>query len=179
MSTEVEKASEREEKVAELRKPTKVQIQQQRIFQERIQRKVAKGMALHDAVAAVKKEDWDRLPIEKKLERYEETLRGGLKGFRNDLMKMEQNDVILADTMEVNFRAFQKILRKLGVSDEDQKVAVKEATQEINEERAAHREAEAARRKVAKEEGEKESLESSIDKPGEPPAPPEEATSFG
>lgn len=175
MSDEIEKANENLHQIADARKPSKADLKRQQIFLDRMKRKVNEGLTVQQAAQAIAQEDYDRLPIEQKMRNLESTVAGVANGFRQDCLRLEQNDRILADSMDVNFRAFQLILRKLGVSDEDQKAAVKTAVEEIKAERAA-REAAAA---AAAEAQEKKTATEGADVAGEPPPPPEEATSFG
>jgi uncharacterized protein YoaH (UPF0181 family) len=145
--------------------PSKMEQKRQQIFIDRIRRHMAAGMTQEQAVAAIAKEDYERLPVDAKLARIEKVFSNAHAGLANDLNQVHANQVDLADTMDVNFRAFGKMLERLGLKPEDQKACFDAAAAEINAEQAAAK---------------KEHLQASIDTGGdEAPAVPEGATVQG
>lgn len=161
------------------RKPTKSEEKRHSIFVDRMQRKVNEGKTPEQAAKEIAQEDYDRLPVEKKLDRLANLLAGATQGFKQDYMALEHNDYVLSDTMDVNFRAFGKMLAKLGLSPEQQKELMAETQAEMKAEKDAllvQQQIESLQK--AAEEEKKEAV-SGVDASGEPPPPPEEATSFG
>jgi hypothetical protein len=176
------------------KKPTAIEIKRQKIWMERFKRLLNKGVAKEKIPAILAKEDYDNMPLAEKFEQYKKTDLAMTRRLAGDINSLQYNDGVLADSMEVNFRAFAKMLVKLGLSSEDQKALVKEAEDEIKAERekkieqqklAAEMRMKAAReaqeKKVKEELLKAEGKEASLDQ-GPPPEeipPPEEATVFG
>jgi hypothetical protein len=179
MRDEIEKAPENVHQLSEAKKPSKADQKRHQIFIDRMKRKVNEGLTVQQAAQAIATEDYDRLPLDQKLKRLENVVHGAVEGFRSDALRLEHNERILADSMDVNFRAFQRMLRELGVSDEDQKAAVAEAAKEIEAERAARAAAISQARTAAAAAQERKEAAEAVDSAGEPPPPPEEATDFG
>lgn len=121
---------------------SKLEQKRQQIFNDRIQRYMGQGMSQQDAIARVQREDWERTPAEEKLKRFEGILFGNIEGLAKDMTLLKQNQEMLANIMDVNFKAFDKVLRKLGVSEEEQKKFVDEAIQEVHAEQQARKAAE-------------------------------------
>lgn len=118
-------------------KVSKIDQKRQRIFQERMQRFMSKGMNPQQAIEAMQREDYDRLPPNEKIRKLEGAIVGNFQAIARDIGILKQNQNDLADVMDVNFRAFEKMLKKLGVEVEDQKALLKEAEDEIRAERLA------------------------------------------
>jgi hypothetical protein len=120
-----------------INKPSKIDQKRQKIFQDRMKRFMSKGMTPEQAISAMQREDYDRLPPDQKIRRLESALVGNFQQVARDIGLLRQNQNDLADVMDVNFRAFEKMLIKLGVPSEDQKALLKEAEDEIRAERLA------------------------------------------
>lgn len=118
-------------------KVSKIDQKRQQIFRDRMERFIAKGMTPEQAVEAIQREDYERLPVPDKIKRLEGALIGNLQAIAGDMSNLRKNQTDLADAMDVNFRGFEKILAKLGVSVEDQRAMLKEAEDEIGAERAS------------------------------------------
>ena len=153
------------------KRPTKLELKRQQIFQERMQRHIAAGKTPEQAFAAVQKEDYERLPVADKVKRLEGLLFGNIQGLAKDLSLLKQNQTSLADVMDVNFRAFEKMLTKLGLPAEEQRKLFEEAEAEVKAELDARRAAIEANQKLATEEDEKKELAASVDQPGTPVVP--------
>lgn len=162
----------------EPRKLSKADLKRQRIFQERMQRHIAAGKTPEQAYEAIQREDYERLPLDKKLEIMRRSFAQSLENISNDIAKLHDNQKDLADVMDVNFRAFEALLGTLGVSTEKMKEALKAAEAEVRGERDAQRAQKEQEVKSAKEQAEKEELAESVDQPGTPTVP-EGATVFG
>ena len=171
--------------IAESQKPpklSKIQEKKQRIFQDRMQRHIAAGKTPEQAFAAINREDYDKLPLDQKIKRLEGMFIGNIQGLARDLATLKQNEVNLADVMDVNFRAFEKMLVKLGLGVAEQRQLLIEAEAEVRAEMEARKVAEAAAQKQATEDAKKGELAASIDQPapeGAPAQMPEGASVFG
>ena len=118
-------------------KVSKIDLKRQKIFQDRMKRFLAKGLTVEQAVDAIQREDYDRLPPDAKIKKLEGALIGNFQQIARDITLLKQNEDSLADVMDVNFRAFGKMLSKLGLSVEDQQAIFKEAETEFKAEREA------------------------------------------
>lgn len=160
----------------EQRKPSKIDLKRQQIYMDRMRRHMSSGMSPEDAHKKIAEEDYERLPITEKLERLQSAVASALREISKDVRNLQDNDQVIADAMDVNFRAIATLLdKRLGVSLADQAVEMKKAQEDINAERAAQRVAAEA---AAEKEQEKE-LVAAAATPGEPEPAPEGATVFG
>jgi len=177
------------------KKPNAIELKRQKIMRERYQRLVNKGIDPKKIPLMLAEEDYKNKPLDQKFEEYKRLDTAMSRRLAQDINALQYNDGVLADSMEVNFRAFAKMLVKLGLSSEDQKLLVKEAEEEIRAERQHRIEAQKAaaeerakKMREAKEQKMKEELVkaegkelSGLDQgppPEEAPAP-EGATVFG
>lgn len=156
------------------RPPSKADLKRQQIFQERMQRLVGKGLSPQQAVERIQREDYERLPPNEKIKRLEGAIVGNFQAVARDVHMLRANETSLADIMDVNFRAFEKMLVKLGLPVEEQRKLLVEAEAEIKAEQAARQAQEAA----AQEQANQQAVQASIDVPG-PQELPEGATVFG
>lgn len=117
-------------------KVSKIDLKRQKIYQERMQRHIAKGKTPEQANEAIRREDYERLPPNEKINRLERALVGNFQAIAQDIAVLKDNQNSLADVMDVNFRAFEKMLLKLGVPVEEQKAMLQAAEAEIRAERA-------------------------------------------
>jgi hypothetical protein len=130
------------------------------------------GKTAEEAALLIAKEDYERLPVPEKIKRLEKLLANNIKGMVGDLQILRGNQENLADTMEVNFRGFSKMLARLGLAEEDQKACMDEAEAEF----AAERQPETVEAPPA--EVTEETLPNVVDQSGDADEP-EEATTFG
>lgn len=138
-----------------------------RIRAERRQRLINQGTPADKVDEVMAQEDWERLPIEKRVQLM---IEGSLQNIAKDVIGLHHNDQLLAASMDVNFRAITKALKKLGVTSEDILGFMKEAQEEAVAEIKAKQEREPTKQ---------EDVEGIAEQPGTPAAPPEEATVFG
>jgi hypothetical protein len=160
-------------------KLSKMQQQKQKIFRDRMQRLTSKGMTPQQAYVALQKEDYERLPVTEKMKRLEATMIGAIQQLGHELQMLQQNDQIIADAMDANFRAITKILTKLGVSAEEQGKLLAESENEIKADRQAKFDARKAEMEKQHEEAKKAEIVKEAPKSGEPEPAPEDATTFG
>jgi len=160
------------------RKPTKLEEKRRKIYMDRLQRHMSKGMTAEQAHMKIMEEDYERLPIEAKLKRLEQACMQAIQRLAHELGSLQNNDQVIADAMDANFRAITKALAKLGVPGEEQVAFLKEAEAEINQDRAARKAAYEAQQQRAASAQEQALVEQVIDKSGEA-TPPEGATEFG
>jgi hypothetical protein len=163
----------------EAKKPNKFELKKRQIFMDRMQRLMSKGMNSQQAQMAIAREDYERLSPADKIKRLEGQLAGLAQSFGMEINNLRHNDGVLADALDLNFKGIAKMLVKLGISLEDQAKFLAEAQKEMEAERVAQREAHEAAQAKAQEAMKKEELKDTIDKAGEPPPSPEEATVFG
>lgn len=157
------------------KKLSKIEQKRQQILAERIQRKMGLGMTADQAVAAIKREDYENLPAGDKIKRIESAMISNIKKIAGDIRTLNDNQNQLADIMDVNFRAFERMLTKLGIPLQEQLDTMTAVVEEIKVERDAR----AAKQEAAKEEAKKEDIVASVDQAGEAAAIPEGATVFG
>ena len=158
-------------------KPSKIDQKRQKIFQDRMKRFMSKGMTPEQAINAMQREDYERLPADAKVRRLESALVGNFQQVARDIGLLRQNQNDLADVMDVNFRAFEKMLIKLGVASEDQKALLKEAEDEIRAERLSAQ-LQAKAEEMAQQQGQ-EQMPPPDDEPMPPPDEEPQAASGG
>lgn len=122
----------------------------------------------------IAQEKYDALPIDQKLKRMEMALQATVRQIGHDIQNLRHNDGVLADAMDVNFRAVHRALKLAGVSEEQQKEIVEQITAEMAE--AEKKKVEATQAQVAEEE--LKTAESGTSIPSEGAETPEGATTF-
>ena len=162
-------------------KVSKIDIAKQRQLEERRRRLLNQGVPPEKVNEALAKQDWDRLPVEKKVLRLEHIVVANVQGFGNDMLQVRRNQDILADIMDVNFRSFEKMLVTMGLPLEKQRELLGIAEKEIIAERAAAREAQAAQMRAQQAAQEQAQVQAAVDQPPAEPSTeqPEGATVFG
>ncbi len=175
------------------RRQTKAELKRQQIYIERRNRLINKGVDPSKVDLMLAEEDYRNLPIEDKFERFAMNVNQSFRMFGQDMQALQHNNTVLADAMDVNFRAMALCLERAGLPKEVQGELIKEAEKQINAERLAKLEAkqkeEELRRKQAVEAAEQGRAESElrkaegkpdlVDEPGEPAPVPDGATQFG
>ena len=159
------------------RKPTKLEEKRRKIYIDRMQRHMAKGMTAEAAHMKIQEEDYDRLPIEAKLKRLEQACMGAIQRLAQELGSLQNNDQVIADAMDSNFRAITKALVKLGAPGEEQVAFLKEAEEEIKRDRESRQKVVEQHAAAIQAESEKALVEKTINQPGEASVP-EGATEF-
>ncbi len=161
-------------------KVSKIDVAKQRQLEERRRRLLNQGVPPEKVDEVIAKQDWDRLPVDKKILRLERVIVGNVQGLGADLQQLRHNQNILADIMDVNFRAFEKMLVKLGLPVEEQRKLLQEAEAEIKVEREAQQRAYEAQMRAQQEAQEQAQVQAAVDQPAvEPVQPPDGATVFG
>jgi hypothetical protein len=155
-------------------KKSKTDFKKEEIFKERMRRHINSGKTPEQAYMAIQKEDYDRMPVGDKLELMRRSFASSLESMAKDVAMLHDNQKSLADVMDINFRAFDKMMVKLGISSEDQATLITEVQAEI----VAEREALQAQRAAAVEEAKKAELVKKVDVAGEVKVP-EGAQVFG
>jgi uncharacterized protein YoaH (UPF0181 family) len=177
-SPEVQPAPE----TAKSAKPNKFQQKQIQKYVERLRRHMAKGLSEEKARQVMAKEDYDNLSPDKKIQRMESLISALFQGLQGDINNLRHNDSELADALDINFRAFAKMLLKLGVGIDEQKAAVAEAKAEIEAEQKKREEDRAAveeeARKARDDAAAIAQAKEPSQEPAEAPAVPEGATEF-
>lgn len=165
------------EKEMGVRKPTKMELKRAQLFQERINRKVNKGMTKEQAFAAVQKEDHENQPLATRVQKIEHVLTGAFKEISQEMQSLRHNDGIISEAFDVNYRAIAKMFALLGIDKDKQKSIVEDCVREMNEARAM---AQKAQQEAAEQSKVMEEVKgpAKIDVPA-PAAPPEGATVFG
>ena len=183
-------------KKEEPRKPNKMDQKRQQIFVDRIKRHMGNGLTQDQALQAVQREDYERMPVEKKLARLETMISQSFQRLGQEVMHLSQEHMAIGDAFDINYRSIQKMFIKLGLSAEDQKVLIEEAqkeTIELRKKQVADMEmAELNQRRAEQEAAEQKRVEAEMAKPknavidgGAQAAPeagaaiPPEATVFG
>ncbi len=141
----------------------KMQMKRNQIFMERVRRHINAGMTQEQAIQAIAKEDYAKMPLDQKILRLENMLKGMAKQFSMDNLNLRRNDGAIADAFDINYRAISKMFRMLGLTPEQEKQCSLEAQEEFNKDRQNKLDAEAkkAQEEVlkAKEQDEKAVME--------------------
>lgn len=177
-------------------KLSKIDEKRQRIFMARLQRKMGEKnkdgspKTQQQAVQEIAREDYDALPVEKKLARLEAIVAQTFRNFSEELINLGQGHAAIADAFDINYRAIQKMFLKLGVPNDEQRAIIEEAQKDVIEARkqaqAAHELAQLNQRRAAQEAAEKTNVSAELQPVKEvveasdgPLPPPKEATVFG
>jgi hypothetical protein len=152
-------------------RPTKADLKRQEIFRQRMGRLMAKGMTEQQAFERIQREDYERLPVAERVKRLEAAIIGNFQAIGKDIHLLRGNESALADVMDVNFRAFEKMLVSLGLPVVDQRKLLVEAEAEIRAEREAAEAARKAAQAQQQEQVAQETVQETIDVPGTPEVP--------
>lgn len=151
---------------------TRIEEKRRRIYFERRQRAINKGVPVEQVDAVLAREDFERLPLE---ERVHHMVDAAFRKLAEEMVALQYNDQLLSAAMDVNFRAMAKMLEKLGLPRDQQLTLLAEAKEDIEKEQKGREEAAAAATAAA----EATAMKDATEKAGEPLPPPEEATIFG
>jgi len=136
---------------AKPKKLSKLDEKRQRIFQERMQRHMGKGLTQEQAFRAIQKEDYDALPLDKKFQRLEHMVSSALQNFAEEIMNLSQGQNAIGDAFDINYRAISKMFEKVGLPLKDHAEFMKLAQEEHIEVRKKAIEAQQAAQKAAME----------------------------
>jgi len=140
----------REEKKKQ--KMSQLQAKRMRQYAERRQRLINAGVDPKEVDKVIAEEDYEAMSDEMKIKRLEMIFRNTFQQFAKEFQNLRHNDGVLADAMDINFKGFGKILTKLGVAPDEQKVLIEEAKKELEVEREAQFKAQQEAAKKAHEE---------------------------
>jgi len=166
----IQEAQEQVTEISSAKKATKQDLTRQKIYDERRQRHLNKGIPAERVDQVIAREDYERLSVEEKVKRLENNIGGALRQLAGELQNLRHNDGVIAEAMDVNFRALGKIFAQLGVSTEQQKAYLKDVAEEMQRERLAQQEQQAAEQALK---------EAPQEVATAPTVAPEAATSFG
>ena len=160
--------SELQQAQSEARPMSKMDEKKRQIYIERRKRALNKGIPEDKVDQHLAKEDFERLPLETRVQHMIDT---AFRRLAQEIVSLEYNDQMLSAAMDVNFRAIAKMLEKLGIPREQQLELLKEAKEDIEKDLAA--------RKAKQDAEATANMKAETEQAGEPPAPPDEATVFG
>ena|SRR5258708_605182 len=164
--------------IQKTKKLSKAELKKQKIYFERRQRLLNQGVSPEHVDNVIAKEDYAALPVDKKLARLEKMFVSTITEMAKDLNGLKQNDNIICDAIEINFRAIGHALTKAGIAKEVQAEILKTAEEEVISERKMQYETKQKEFETVNQSPESY-VQSDADAPGEAPPPPEEATTFG
>jgi hypothetical protein len=140
----------------------KITQKRQQIYMDRRNRLLASGVPADKVDMSLAAEDYHNLSDSQKIKRLEGILSSTFQNFAKELNNLRHNDTVLADAMDVNFKAFSKMLVKVGVPLEEQQTFIQDAQKEMNEERAMEIAAKHAATKAKADASEKSRAEEAL-----------------
>lgn len=69
---------------------------------------------------ALRREDYESMPTEKKVRLLERNMSGFSQGIIRDVQALQHNDLVISNVFDVNLRAIASLFEKLGISREEQ-----------------------------------------------------------
>lgn len=160
-------------------KMSKIDQKRRQIYLDRRNRKLKEGVPENMVDQVLAREDYERLPVEAKLQRMEGMVRGVFGQIAEDVQSLRKNDATIAEAMDVNFRALGKALNRLGIGAEEQRALMQETVDEMRAEfEAKQNQVQGA---VEKQTAEQvlQTEDHQNEAPATPAETPEGATSFG
>lgn len=159
------------DEVQEVKPPkvSKLDQKRQQIFADRVRRKIGQGMTEQNAVQAVLREDFDRMPLDKKFARLEALVVNSIRSISQDIMGLKQNDSAIADAFDINYKAIERAFAKLGLSEEVQKELINQARDEVMADRQKAIQDQLAAQRKAQEDAERASVEAELQKAEQKP----------
>lgn len=148
------------EEVTEMKQPklSKIEEKRQQIFRDRVRRKMGDGKTEEQAIQAIMQEDYEAMPLDKKFARLESAVANAINGLMHNVNTIRQNEHVVADAFDINYRALAKMMAKLGLSQEEQNAIIDETKKEVE----VGRQAELAERQKAQEAAAKAASEQSV-----------------
>ncbi len=128
-SVEVPAAPENVTNISEAGKQPKMnKIQQKRLMMyiERRKRAINKGIPEDQVDRHLAQEDWNNAPMPEKVARLEHMIASSFRGLSQDIMSLRQNQSSITDAFDMNNRMVYRMMTKLGLSAEDQKLISEE-----------------------------------------------------
>lgn len=148
-----EETKEAPEILTEMKQPkiSKIEEKRQQIFRDRVHRKMSGGMTENKAVQSVMQEDYNAMPLDKKFARLEMMVANAIQQLMNNVNTIRQNEHVVADAFDTNYRAIDKMFQKLGITPEQQQEFMAEARKEVAADHIKEMEAKAAERQPPSE----------------------------
>lgn len=126
----------------------------QRKRQERREELIKNGVPENLVDQVLQQEEYRKLPIDQKVHHLEMTIAHAqsvftdtMKKLASEMIALRSNQEEIADAFDVNLRALERVLVKLGIKEEDQKAILEEVTKEFYEVKRKRAEARAAAQK--------------------------------
>lgn len=113
------------------KKPNKIELKRQQIYEERRRRLINSGIPEDKVDQTIAAQDYAELPVEKKIQRLEQMLTGSVQALVNDIQALQHNDKVIADALDINMKAMSRCLDKAGISLEDQSRIIAEVAEEL------------------------------------------------
>lgn len=157
-------------------KANKIQEKRYRQHMERRQRLINSGTPEDKVDQQMAQEDYAAMPPEKKIARLEQIIQGTFQQFAQELANLRHNDGVLADSMDLNFKAFSKMLIKLGLPLEEHREFMQQAQNEIAQERQAEMAAQQRAQDQRRADAEKRLAEQALQAAEAPKLSPTEVT---
>jgi transposase len=115
---------------------SKIDEKRQEIFRERVSRKMGEGKTEDQAVNAILREDYNALPLDQKFARLESMVSGTIQSLMSNINTLRQNERVVADAFDINYRAVEKMFKRLGIPEEEQNAIIDECRKNVIAERA-------------------------------------------
>lgn len=151
--------------------------------EDRKQELLRQGLSNEQIVRVEAEEAYNALPIDKKLRRLEFVIEQAVRQVGNDIQNLRHNDSVLADAMDINFRAVARGLMAAGVTLEKQKEIIEFIEAEIAAEHTTRAQQATASKEAAQAASAEAELKASEASPSVEEAVgvevPEGATTFG
>jgi hypothetical protein len=161
------KAKEREEKLQ--KRMQEQQALMAKRYAERREKLLANGVKPEAVDGVIAQMDFEALSVENQVKVMSRNLNNILGQLMTDVASLKHNDEVLADSMDLNFRAMARCLEKAGVKPEEQQAIIGEVQKEMETEIKARMEAEAeaikkqaAEQHAAMQEAEKGRIEAEL-----------------
>lgn len=125
---------------------TRLQFDKKRIkkMEARVKELTDGGMTEDEAHVRLAREQYEALPVDQKIRRLEQMVSQSVAKLGEEMINLRHNDQVIADALDINFRAMAKALVKAGVSHDDQAAIFATAQEEIANEMAARANAQRA-----------------------------------
>lgn len=134
--------AQEQEQVVDADVPNKVgniDKKRQQILIERIKRKINTGLTQEQALTEIRKEDYNKLPVEKKIRILEQFVAKIFKSISKDIEILMRNDNSIGQSFEINYNAIGKMFKEVGISEERQIEVNKECLEEFSAKEAAQK----------------------------------------
>ena len=145
-----------------VRRLTKTEMKRMQALEERKRRLINNGVDPNHVDQVIAREDYDNLPMDKKLARFEEIFLRSLQGLQKDIIALRHNDGLLADALDINIKVISRCLQKVGVDVATQNALISEVEKELAEEQRQRMAAQSAATAIEQEQQEKDRIEKEL-----------------